>query len=62
MIAVTICPHCRAVNQMFPNGAPGEMSCLTCGHVVYPVTFEGAGIDPMPRERRRQPSIGKIRL
>ena len=59
---MTICPHCRSVNQMFPNGAPGEMSCLTCGHVAYPQSFEDAGIDLNLRKKRRQPSWGNLRL
>jgi len=51
------CPRCQG--RMVPDGTEGDLSCFTCGFVIY------IGAVPAPLEGtawRRQPSHGGHKL
>ncbi len=60
------CPRCRGSMILERDWYGSYSSCIACGYVheavAAPTIDLRAGVEGLPRQRRRQPSHGKLRL
>lgn len=61
------CPRCRGLMIMERDWYGSYSTCIACGHVrevitTPPIDLRQEAMDGERRQRRRQPSHGKLRL